>query len=117
MIAKEIDGAPERPKLRLITARDFADELKPSPEPLSLGGMDSVTRECIYRRIRDLSRLFWLQWLERQETMHVHGALEMLPDDELLALLEKMERGREVREDGSIGFSEAGLVRPGVVAI
>jgi hypothetical protein len=105
-VAAEIDGAPERPKLRVVGKSDIT--VAPSR-------IDAVTRDVIYARIRDLSRMYWLAWLVRQETMHVHGALEMLDDDDLTALLEKMEKARECREEG-IGFSEAGLVRPGTIA-
>lgn len=112
MIAAEIDGAPERPKLRLVGRDEIAAAL---PEPQRV--MDAITRDCIYARIRDLSIMFSLAWLKRQETMHVHGDLTRLSDDDLSSLLETMERGREIREDGSTSFSEAGLVRPGTVAI
>lgn len=92
----------ERPKLRLVARDDLTSEPK---------GLDAQSRDVIYARIRDLSRMFWLQWLVRQETAKVNNVIECLDDSELLALLEKMERARECREDGDLNFVEAGLVR------
>lgn len=106
MVAAELDGAPAKPKLRVIGRADF---------PAAVRGVDAITRDSIYARIRDLSRMYWLAWLVRQETMHVQGLMERLDDDALQSLLEKMEKARECREEG-IGFSEAGLVRPGTIA-
>lgn len=101
MIAVEIKGAPPRPKLKLIRKEDIDSRLA--------AAIDPVTRDYIYRRIRDLARMYWLGWLVRQETK---GApIECLEDDALTALLSKMEQARECRVEG-IGFDEVpGLVR------
>ena len=77
-------------------------------EPLP--GLAALQRDVLYSRIRDLANLYWLQWLVRQETMHVLGVIECLTDDELQALLTKVERGVEARMDG-VAFEEAGLVK------
>jgi hypothetical protein len=101
---RELQQADAKKQLRLVGKADAPRAIVDCP-PVSV----------IYARIRDLSRMYWLAWLVRQETMHVHGSLEMLSDDDLATLLEKMEKARECREEG-IGFSEAGLVRPGTIA-
>ncbi|UXA66047.1 hypothetical protein [Xanthomonas prunicola] len=78
------------------------------------GRLNALQRDVIYSRIRDLGNMYWLKWLIRQETMHVFGIMESLSDDELNALLKKMERARECREEG-IGFDEVpGLVKGSV---
>lgn len=107
-LAAVMDG-PRKPA-RLV-ARDELAKIIPNSN-----GLDAVTRDTHYARIRDLSRMYWLKWLVRQETEHVVGALEMLSDDELVGLREKMEKARECRVEG-IGFDEVpGLVRDGTVA-
>lgn len=73
-------------------------------------GMNAMQRDVVYSRIRDLGNLYWLNWLIRQETMHVLGVMECLTDDELTALLVKVERGVEARMDG-VAFEDVGLVR------
>lgn len=103
-MAQHMGMAPKPKRTPLLVRRGVA-------VPFQKAGMDAVTRDGIYARIRDLSRMYWLAWLVRQETTHVHGVIECLTDDALCALLEKMERGRECRVEG-IGFDEAGLVRP-----
>ena len=98
--------------LRVVGLGNLHSEI-PSAPPL---GMDAITRDGHYARIRDLARMYWLKWLVRQETEHVAGSLEMLSDDELIALREKMEKARECRVEG-IGFDEVpGLVREGTIA-
>lgn len=80
------------------------------PEPAPELGLTAIQRDVLYARIRDLGNMYWLCWLIRQETAHVGGVLECLSDDELQALAELMERGRECRVEG-IPFDDAGLVR------
>jgi hypothetical protein len=92
----------ERPQLRLVGKKEL---VAPKPE-----GLDPQTRDAMYRRVRDLARMYWLAWLVRQETGHVNGVIECLEDEELSALLAKMEHARECRVEG-IGFDDAGLVR------
>lgn len=102
LLAKEIQGAPEAPKLRLVRKEDIAQD--------SLNGLDSVSRMVMTARIRDLGRMYSLGWLVRQETRHVSGQIECLPDDELIRLQWLLERARECCVEG-VGFDEAGLVR------
>lgn len=102
LISAEIEAAPPRPKLRLVRREDL--------EPQASDRMDPQTRDVIYRRIRDLARMYWLAWLVRQETEHVGGTMECLDDDELRGLRDKMERARECRVEG-VSFDDAGLVR------
>lgn len=73
-------------------------------------GLTALQRDVLYSRIRDLGNLYHLMWLVRQETMHVLGVMECLSDDELTALLAKVQRGVEARMDG-VAFEEVGLVR------
>lgn len=75
-----------------------------------LNKMSALQRDVLYGRIRDLGNLFSLNWLIRQETIHVCGILESLTDCQLTDLLSKMERARECREEG-VAFSDV----PGMV--
>lgn len=102
MIAAEIRGAKPRPSIRLVRREDLFPDMP--------AGLDPQTKDVIYRRIRDLAKMYSLAWLVRQETEHVRGIIECLEDRELLALREKMEKARECRVDG-IAFDDADLVR------
>lgn len=99
-LVKELDAkvsqAYPRPKI-----------VPPAPSPGVV--LDSITREAMYSRIRDLQRMYQLGWLLRQETFHV-PAMECLEDAELSGLLTDMERARECLVEG-VCFEDAGLVR------
>lgn len=101
MISAQLEAAPPRPKLRLVRREDLAVEPK---------GMDAATRDLHYRIIRDLAHMYTLGWLVRQETEHVGGTMELLGDDELRALRDKLDQARECLVEG-IAFDDAGLVR------
>lgn len=97
----------KKPGLRVVGVGSPRREI---PEPLPPDSLDSRSRDILYRRIRDLARMYRLAWLVRQETEHVGGTLESLTDEDLLALRGRMEYARECRVEG-IGFDDAGLVR------
>lgn len=97
----ERSGAKVADKPRHLRSMDGEQDIPP---------MTALQRDVLYARIRDLGNLYWLNWLIRQETMHVLGVVECLSDDELTALMAKMERAQECRIEG-IGFDDAGLVR------
>lgn len=90
--------------------RDAVRHLRPVEPGAEIPGLTALQRDTLYARIHDLGNMYWLNWLIRQETMHVCGVLECLTDDELTALLAKMERGVEARMDG-VAFEEVGLVK------
>lgn len=72
--------------------------------------MTALQRDALYARIRDIAQLYGLGWLIRQESMHVNGLMECLSDDDLTALMGKMDRAVEALMDG-VPFAEVGLVR------
>lgn len=90
-----------RPKLRLV-------EL-PEKRPTEEHGIDPITREMHYKRIRYLAGAYRLQWLVEQATFDCVN-LEDLSDDELLKLHRDIDRARECPVD-DVSYEEAGLVR------
>ncbi len=70
---------------------------------------DSITRECILKRVRFLRDRWQMHCLVDQATFNVPN-LDCLEDADLAALLHDMERARECRGEG-IDWEEAGLIR------
>ncbi len=89
-----------RPALRLITTAD----LPPKPAPL----YDDHEREWVRDRIRYWTRIYGLEQWTRQQ-MRGFVTLEDMPDEDLQALLNRIERGVQCIRDG-IGFDEADLM-------
>lgn len=87
---------PARPKLRLVVTA------KPTK-------FDAITRDCIMRRVRYLTKAYQLQWLVDQETFDTPG-VDALEDGDLADLLRTLERARDCIAEG-VGFEDAGLVR------
>ena len=101
MIATHLENAPPaKPNLRLI-------EL-PERKPRDIG-MDAISREMHYRRIRYMAGAYKLQWLVDQATWECTN-IEDLSDEELVELHRDMDRARECPQD-DVSFEEAGLVR------
>jgi len=100
MIASELGEVPEKPKLRLV-------EL-PQRKPRDIG-MDDVSREMHYRRIRYYASAYKLQWLVDQATWECTN-IEDLSDEELVELHRDMDRARECPEN-DISYEERGLIR------
>lgn len=103
-IAASMGVGLKRPPSHLTVVEDGASN-----------GLTALQRDVHYSRIRDLGNMYWLNWLIRQETMHCDGIMECLGDEELIALLVKMQRAKDCREEG-VGFDEVpGLVRSAMV--
>ena len=88
-------GKPSKPILRVVT----------TPKPTLF---DSITRDCIYRRIRFLRNHYQLHFLIDQATFNLPN-MESLEDTDLSALLDRMETARECVTEG-IPFEDAGLI-------
>lgn len=101
MIASELKAAPERPKLRLVTAAD----LPPKPAPL----FSDHDREWIRAQVRTLTRIYGLEWFLRQE-LAGHYGLEELADEELRDLFDQFGRAVRCMREG-VSFEDAGLIR------
>ncbi|GAB3305739.1 hypothetical protein [Luteimonas notoginsengisoli] len=96
VIAARVKGAkPARPILRVVT----------TPRPTLF---DSITRDCIYRRIRWLRKAYSLQFLIDQATFN-HPGIESLEDACLSKLLRDMETARECLAEG-IPLSDMDIV-------
>lgn len=70
---------------------------------------DSITRECILKRVRFLRDRYRMHALVEQATFNVPN-LDCLEDADLARLMHDMERARECANEG-IDWEEAGLIR------
>jgi hypothetical protein len=104
----------KKARLRVVGVKNLRDEVPSAPEP---GYLDGPTRDAYFSQIRDRARMYWLQWIVRQECHHHGRTLEELDDDQLIVLARKMEQAWQCRVEG-IAFDEVpGLVREGTVAL
>lgn len=99
MIANELQGAPARPKLRLIKTED----LGPPPG-------DAVTRMCRLDRIRWLASTYNVRQIVTQHTFGRTG-IDVLDDRELCALHAALETARECFVEGIPLDEVPGLIR------
>lgn len=99
-MAAVMEGERAKPKLRLVDL--------PARKPRDVG-MDDISRDAHYKRIRYLASAYKLQWLVDQATWEVAN-IEDLPDAELIELLRDMDRARECPEF-DVSYEERGLVR------
>lgn len=72
--------------------------------------LNSLQRDSMYARIRDLGSMYQLNWLIRQECLECNGIMECLTDEALCELLRKMDRAVEAIHDG-VPFAEVGIVK------
>ena len=98
--------------LRMVGVANLHKEVPGAPAP---GLLDGPTRAVYFSQVRDRSRMYWLQWIVRQECAHYGRTLEEMEDEQLIALAKKMEQGWQCRVEG-IAFDEVpGLVREGTI--
>lgn len=98
--------------LRVVDAVSLRREIPTAPEP---GILDGPTRSVYFSQIRDRARMYWLQWIVRQECAYYGRVLEELEDEQLISLAKKMEQGWQCRVEG-VAFDEMpGLVREGTI--
>jgi len=100
MIATELKGAPERPRLRLVTTAD----LPPKPPRL----LTDEDREWACREIRVWCSVYPIDPYVRRR-MKGYALLEEMPDEELREVLHFVERCVQAIRD-EVPFDEAGLL-------
>jgi hypothetical protein len=96
VIAQRVGKHKQQPKLRVIA----------TPRPSVI---DSITRDCILRRIRWLRDQYNLGCLIEQATFNLPG-VDCLEDAELMQLHREMEDARECCIEG-VSIEEAGFIR------
>jgi hypothetical protein len=99
-IARRIQEAPPRPKLRLITTADLPPK---SPRLYS-----DEEREWAYREIRLWLGVYPIEPYVRRE-MKGYALLEEMPDEELQGVLQFVEKCVKAIRD-EVPFDEAGLI-------